>query len=113
MRFQSLCRGNTGDYDTGSPEGKGLYMKFGFYPRGVCSQYMEFDIEDNVIRGIDVKGGCNGNLTGITKLVKGMTVDETISCLRGIDCGGRGTSCPDQLARALEEYKRSQKASGY
>jgi len=82
-------------------------MKFGFYPKGVCSRYMEFDVENDIIKDAVITGGCGGNLQGIAKLIRGMTIEETISRLRGIDCGGRGTSCPDQIANALEQFKLS------
>ena len=80
-------------------------MKFSYRPRGVCSQQMDFDIEDNVIQSVKIYGGCSGNLQGISRLVEGQNVDEVIGRLRGIRCGMKPTSCPDQLARALEQYK--------
>ena len=72
---------------------------------GTCSRFINFEIKDGIIESVEYVGGCNGNTTGIAKLVKGMSVDEVIARLEGVDCGGRGTSCPDQLARALKEYK--------
>lgn len=72
---------------------------------GTCSRFINFEIKDGIIESVEYIGGCNGNTTGISKLVKGMSVDEVIARLEGVDCGGRGTSCPDQLARALKEYK--------
>ena len=77
-------------------------MEFVFYPKGVCSRTMELQVEDGVIKAFRVDGGCSGNLQGISRLVKGMRVEEVVSKLKGLDCGGKGTSCPDQLARALE-----------
>ena len=77
-------------------------MKFTYQPRGVCSRLMEFEIEDGILKDIIIRGGCNGNLKGISALVKGMRVDDVIAKLDGIDCSGRGTSCPDQLARGLK-----------
>lgn len=74
---------------------------------GVCSKEINFDIVDGKISNVIFINGCPGNLFGISKLVEGMTIDEAISKLKGIDCRGRGTSCPDQLAKALEEYKIS------
>ena len=74
-----------------------------FVPKGVCSRRMEIDLEDGVIRDLRVVGGCSGNLQGIASLVRGMRPEEVVSRLRGIRCGGKSTSCPDQLARALEE----------
>jgi uncharacterized protein (TIGR03905 family) len=82
-------------------------MKFTFKPRGVCSQLMELEIEDNKIVSLKVTGGCSGNLQGIAKLIAGMDVDEVIDRLDGIRCGFKNTSCPDQLAHALKKYKES------
>lgn len=76
-------------------------MKYNYTPRGVCSRMIELDIEDDIIKECRYIGGCNGNTKGISALVVGMRVDEAIERLEGIDCGGRGTSCPDQLAKAL------------
>ena len=72
---------------------------------GTCSREILFDVEDNVIKEVRFVGGCSGNTQGDAILVKGLTVDDAISKLKGIDCAGKGTSCPDQLARALEKYK--------
>lgn len=80
-------------------------MIFKYRPEGVCSQEMIIDIEDNIVKDLKVIGGCHGNLQGIAKLVQGMTIDEVIDRLKGIKCGFKPTSCPDQLAKALEEYK--------
>ncbi len=75
-----------------------------FRPFGVCSQEMQVDLDDqNVIQGFRVAGGCHGNLQGIAALVRGMPAEEAIRRLKGIDCRARGTSCPDQLARGLEQ----------
>lgn len=75
--------------------------------RGTCSREILFDIEGDSIKEVHFVGGCMGNTQGISALIKGMKVDDAISKLKGIDCGGRGTSCPDQLAIALEQYKKS------
>lgn len=72
---------------------------------GTCSREIKFDIEDNKIKDVIFVGGCSGNLQGISSLVKGMDIDLAISKLTGIDCNGRGTSCPDQLAKALIDSK--------
>lgn len=72
-----------------------------------CSTQIDFEVEDNKIKDVTFIRGCSGNLQGISALVKGMDIDEAISKLKGIDCRGRGTSCPDQLAKALEEYKNN------
>ena len=82
-------------------------MKYEFYPSGVCSMKMIFDIEDNIVKSLEIVGGCPGNTVGVSKLVQGKSVDEIIQMLKGIPCGSKGTSCPDQIARALEEYKRN------
>ncbi|MDE7360309.1 MAG: TIGR03905 family TSCPD domain-containing protein [Oscillospiraceae bacterium] len=80
-------------------------MTFEYTPRGVCSRKMIIDIEDGVIKSLKVEGGCNGNLQGISSLVKGMKVDEVIERLSGIRCGSKPTSCPAQLAEALTKFK--------
>ena len=77
-------------------------MTYTYRPRGVCSQLMEVEVEDGKIRRVQVLGGCDGNLQGISRLVVGMDVDEVISRMEGIRCGGKPTSCPDQLAQALK-----------
>lgn len=77
-------------------------MRFTYTPKGVCSRKMTIEIEDGVIKSLEVMGGCHGNLQGISALVAGRDAREVISLLRGIDCGGKGTSCPDQLSYALE-----------
>ena len=74
---------------------------------GVCSRQIDIDIEDGVIVKAQYTGGCSGNTQGVAALVAGMTVEEAISRLKGIHCGPRPTSCPDQLARALEQYVAS------
>ena len=78
-------------------------MTYRFRPRGVCSQEMQVDVDDKgVIQELRVLGGCSGNLQGIASLVKGMPAREAIERLRGIRCGFKDTSCPDQFARNLE-----------
>ena len=81
-------------------------MEYRFTPKGVCSQEMIVEIEDNIIKSAKIIGGCAGNTVGVTNLLVGMTVDEAIKRLKGIPCGFRGTSCPDQLALGLEEIKK-------
>ena len=78
-------------------------MKKVYQTQGTCSKFIEFDGEDGIVNDVVFYGGCNGNLQGIARLVKGMKVDDVISRLEGINCGGKGTSCPDQLAKALRE----------
>ncbi len=81
-------------------------MEYRYRPEGVCSQEIVMQIEDGIVQDLKVIGGCSGNLQGIAKLVKGMKVDEVIERLKGIRCGFRPTSCPDQISRALEAYKK-------
>ena len=82
-------------------------MEYKYTPQGVCSMQMIFEFEDNVIKRLKIIGGCPGNTIGVSRLVVGKSVDEVIEMLKGIPCGGRGTSCPDQVAVALEEYKKT------
>ena len=74
-----------------------------YRPKGVCSQLIQFDIEDNKVKNVVFTGGCNGNLQVIARLIEGMDVEEAISRIDGIRCGFKATSCPDQLAKALKE----------
>lgn len=74
-----------------------------YTPKGVCSRHMEIDVEDDVIQAVRVQGGCSGNLQGICSLLKGMTTQEAIARMEGIQCGPKATSCPDQLAQALKQ----------
>lgn len=76
-------------------------MKFTYKTKGVCSRLIEIEIENNIIKSVSFEGGCNGNTKGIASLVVGMPADEVIDRLKGIKCGFRQTSCPDQLANAL------------
>ena len=80
------------------------YMSFNYNTNGVCSSRIEFDVQDGAIRDVQFIGGCNGNLKGIGNLVEGMTPEDAISRLEGINCGSKGTSCPDQLAKALTNW---------
>ncbi len=77
--------------------------------KGTCATEILFDIKDNIIQKVEFKNGCNGNLQGISILVQGMNVDDAINKLKNIDCRGRGTSCPDQLALALLNWKEKNK----
>lgn len=74
-----------------------------FKPQGVCSQKIDFDIQDGKVVNVQFLGGCSGNTQGISRLVEGMDVNEAISRLEGIRCGFKNTSCPDQLAKALKQ----------
>ncbi len=78
-------------------------MTINYTPTGVCSRNILIEVENDIIKSVRFTGGCNGNTQGISALVKGMKVQDAIERLEGIDCGGRGTSCPDQLASALKE----------
>lgn len=82
-----------------------------FKTSGVCSKEITIRIENDVIENVSFKAGCDANLQGISRLIEGMTVAEVIKRLKGIDCGEKGTSCPDQLAKALEEILRKNKES--
>lgn len=73
--------------------------------RGVCCMAIDFDVVDGKVTNAKFMGGCNGNTQGVARLIEGMEVDEAISRMEGIDCNGRGTSCPDQFAKALKAYK--------
>ena len=73
---------------------------------GVCSRIIEFDVENNKIKSVKFNGGCRGNTTGVSKLCIGRDIDEIINLLEGIECRN-GTSCPDQFAKALKEYKQT------
>ena len=76
-----------------------------YQTRGTCCRLMEVAVRDGVVLDARFHGGCQGNLAGVRALITGMKIDEVIERLKGIDCGGKGTSCPDQLAICLAEYK--------
>lgn len=78
-------------------------MEIKFKPKGVCSQAIHLELTDGVVRNVRFTGGCSGNTQGVCALAEGMEAKELVSRLRGIRCGARPTSCPDQLARALEQ----------
>ncbi len=80
-------------------------MVYQYEPKGVCSRQMNIEVEGEIIKKVEIIGGCAGNTMGVSVLVQGMNINEAIKRLRGIDCRGRGTSCPDQLAIALEKIK--------
>ena len=79
-----------------------------YYPKGTCSRKMEIEVEDGIIKHLEVAGGCSGNIQGIIRLVEGRSVKEVADSLRGVRCGLKSTSCPDQLAKALKEIKAQQ-----
>lgn len=76
-----------------------------YRPKGVCSTQMEFLMEQDIIKGLRVIGGCSGNLQGICRLLEGKRIDEVLPALSGIQCGIKPTSCPDQIAKALIVYR--------
>lgn len=78
-------------------------MEYHYKTRGTCSTQIDFEVENGILKDVSYEGGCNGNLQGICRLVKGMPVQEVIAKLEGIRCGMKTTSCPDQLCRALHE----------
>lgn len=80
--------------------------------KGTCSREIDFEVENGIITKIGFLGGCNGNLQGISKLVVGMPVTEVIEKLEGIDCGGKGTSCPDQLSKACAGISKPREIDG-
>lgn len=82
-------------------------MEYRYTPQGVCSMQMIFKIDNGIIKNLKIIGGCPGNTVGVSRLVEGRTVEEVIKMLKGIPCGKKQTSCPDQVAKALEEYKKS------
>ncbi len=78
-------------------------MEYRYVPKGVCSKEMIIELEGDIIKNVKIIGGCAGNTVGVSKLIEGMKIEEAIRRLKGIPCGYKGTSCPDQLAQALEE----------
>ena len=80
-----------------------MAKKITYYPEGTCSQMIEIELEGDIIKEIVFSGGCNGNLSGISKLIKGMKAVDVIEKLEGTTCGFKDTSCPDQLSKALRE----------
>lgn len=78
-------------------------MTIDYKTKGTCSRRMLIDVEDGIVKSLQVTGGCDGNLQGLSKLVAGMKVEDVISRLEGIRCGLKSTSCPDQLAQALKQ----------
>ena len=85
-------------------------MKFSYLPQGVCSRCFDIEVDpDGTIIEVKFTGGCNGNTQGIERLLRGMNVERAANLLRGIDCKGKGTSCPDQLSKALEQIAQELK----
>lgn len=80
-------------------------MKHVYQTKGTCSRSIEFELEDGIVKNVRFNGGCMGNTQGIAALVEGMKAEDVIARCRNIQCGFRGTSCPDQLAKALESVR--------
>ncbi len=78
-------------------------MKYNYKTKGTCSRSIQFELNDGIISNVSFEGGCNGNLKGISALAEGKKAEDIIESLRGIRCGFKSTSCPDQLAKALTE----------
>ena len=83
-------------------------MTYSYKTKGTCSTQIDLELDGNVVHNVKFTGGCNGNLKGISSLVVGMKAEDAIARLKGIKCGFKPTSCPDQLARALEEIVQAQ-----
>lgn len=78
-----------------------MTQKISYQTHGTCSRRIDVTVEDGIVKEVQFVGGCMGNTQGVARLVVGMTAEEAVKRLKGIDCGGRGTSCPDQLSRAI------------
>lgn len=85
-------------------------MKYDFSPKGVCPTKLQFELDGNIVKNVQFKGGCNGNLKALAALTEGMTVDQVREKLAGITCGSKSTSCSDQLAQALTEALKKEQA---
>lgn len=79
---------------------------FVYRPKGVCSQEMRFEMDGDIIRNVTIVGGCAGNLLGISKIIKDKNISEVKDAFQGVRCGGKPTSCPDQIAAALDAYAK-------
>ena len=80
-------------------------MEFSYKTKGVCARSILIDVEDDTVKGVRFEGGCSGNTQGVAALIAGMKIDDAIQRLSGIRCGFKDTSCPDQLSRALIQYR--------
>ncbi len=80
-----------------------MSTKFTFYPQGVCSFMIDIELDGDIIKDVTFTGGCDGNLKGISRLIKGMKASDVIERLEGTTCGFKNTSCPDQLSKALRD----------
>ena len=85
-------------------------MDYTFRTKGVCAAKIDFSVEDDTVKNVKFTGGCNGNLNGISKLIKGMDAEDVIERLEGTRCGFKDTSCPDQLSKALRAAMAEQNA---
>lgn len=83
-------------------------MDYKYKTRGTCAREISFELEDGIVKNVSFYGGCNGNLKGIAALVEGKNAEEIIPLIKGIKCGFKPTSCPDQLANALQEALNEQ-----
>ena len=83
-------------------------MEYSYKPSGVCSREFIFDIEDDIIKSMKVVGGCSGNLQGISNLLVGMNINDVVEKIKGVTCGVKSTSCPDQIALALQKFIESE-----
>ena len=81
-------------------------MEINYTPKGVCSRKIHVEVEDGIVKNVQFYGGCQGNTQGVAALAKGMKVEDVIERLQGIRCGMKPTSCPDQLAKCLQECSR-------
>ena len=81
-------------------------MRYSYKTNGTCSVQIDFEVDNGVVTDVSFKGGCNGNLKGISALVEGMKIEDVVSRLSGIRCGFKSTSCPDQLAKALSQINQ-------
>ena len=81
-------------------------MRYSYIPEGICPEEIRFDIEGGKLKNVEFEGGCEGNLQALSRLVEGMDTTEAVAVFKGIDCEGRGTSCPDQFAAAIEEMMK-------
>lgn len=82
-------------------------MEYTYRTKGTCSRSIRFELDGDIVKNVRFEGGCNGNLKGIAALVEGMKVEDVINRVEGIRCGFKTTSCPDQLAKALQEVKEN------
>lgn len=81
-----------------------INSEFTYSPKGVCSRQIDIQVKDGIVGKVVFTGGCHGNAQAVSRLVEGLSVEQVIARLAGIDCRSKGTSCPDQLSKALSEY---------